>query len=151
MGELCTSRRLLKSLSGKSEVKKVGIIYKIGKEPRLLSPSSNLGNDTIHVTTHILSIPPAALTPPAAPRGCRCRWSHPGRSSSCSECCPGEGWLTTARRSLTWGRRGKAQSAGVPLARVDIYKLPHAVQGGIRSATHCLRVAGRNPTISMAS
>lgn len=36
MGELHTSRRLLKSLSGKSKVKKVGIIYKIGKEPRLL-------------------------------------------------------------------------------------------------------------------
>lgn len=47
--------------------------------------------------------------------------------------------------------RKSSVSAGVPLARVDIYKLLHAVQGGIRSATHCLRVAGRNPTISMAS
>lgn len=61
-------------------------------------------------------IPPAALTPPAAPPGYRCRWNRPGTSSSCSECCPGEGWLTAARRSWMWRR-------WVPLARVVVYKL----------------------------
>lgn len=93
----------------------------------------------------LFSIPPAILTPPAAPLGYRCRWNHPGKSSSCSECCPGEGWLTTARRSLMWRRRGVI---------VDTYKRftnAAACCAGVIRATHCLRVAGRNPTISMAS
>lgn len=95
---------------GNLRLNKPGLFTKLERSLCLLADFLLYFGECHH--PHIPSVPPAVLTPPAAPLGCRCRWSRPGRSSSCSECCPGEGWLTTARRSLTWRRRGKVPSAG---------------------------------------
>lgn len=97
----------------------------------------------LYLNTHsenvwgFFSIPPAILTPPAAPLGYRCRWSHPGKSSSCSECCPGEGWLTTARRSLTWRRRGVSRSHLWIFISTSPMLL-HVVQGSSEQLTACV-------------
>ena len=122
-----------------------------------------------------LVIPPAALRRQAAPLGYRCRWSRPCRFSSCSRCCPGEGWPTAERRSWAahekqferqlikcficyliecFKKRFKGDMLVFPSSsvwcRLLMFNpiLGHTHRGCV---THCLRVAGRKPTISMAS
>lgn len=51
----------------------------------------------------------------------------------------------TRKRSVSWSC--VSMGGYLPAALLQL----HTVQGGILSTTHCLRVAGRKPTISMAS